>query len=154
MKMSDTSLGCERISGLNDMLPGGKNSGQLLLGGMADDHNDSETCGNYLPSGFLNVGNTCFLASATQVLVTIPSIERLVQACYFKEITPESISQSPPQATFSYSPPQPKFRNPPPSTPTWNSSSPAKILSHPPTQMFLFFSVREGVSASKFAIFC
>ena len=33
-----------------------------------------------LPLGISNDGNTCFLASATQILITIPSIKRLVLA--------------------------------------------------------------------------
>ena len=34
-------------------------------------------------SGLSNDGNTCFLASATQILITIPSIKRLVLAQFF-----------------------------------------------------------------------
>ena len=38
---------------------------------------ENETNG---PSGLSNDGNTCFLASATQILITIPSMKRLVLA--------------------------------------------------------------------------
>ena len=36
--------------------------------------------GTNCPSGLSNDGNTCFLASATQILITIPSMKRLVLA--------------------------------------------------------------------------
>ena len=56
-----------------------ENSSHLLMGGMGDNNYQSQVCDMDSPSGFINSGNTCFLAAATQILVTIPSISRLVQ---------------------------------------------------------------------------
>ena len=36
-----------------------------------------------VPSGLTNGGNTCFLAAATQILITIPSVRRLALAWIF-----------------------------------------------------------------------
>lgn len=55
----------------------------LLLGGSTL---TGEVPLNYhpcLPAGLDNSGNTCFLAAATQLLITIPSIRRLVQVFVF-----------------------------------------------------------------------
>ena len=50
----------------------------LLLGGVSSESDETNESGTNVPSGLTNNGNTCFLASATQVLITIPSIKRLV----------------------------------------------------------------------------
>ena len=85
--MTDISRGLE----LSNVGPNGlhlveKKPGQLLHGGMTDELDDSPMVGNDLPSGLINHANTCFLASATQTLVTIPSIKHLVQVCFFKMV--------------------------------------------------------------------
>ena len=72
--MTDISRGLE----LSNVGPTGlhlveKKSGQLLHGGMTDELDDFPKAGNDLPSGLINHANTCFLASATRTLVTIPS---------------------------------------------------------------------------------
>jgi len=46
---------------------------------MTDKLDYSPMVGNHLSSGLINHANTCFLASATQTLVTKPSIKHLVQ---------------------------------------------------------------------------
>ena len=77
--MTDISRGLE----LSNVCPNGlhlveKKPGQLL--------DDSPMVGNDLPSGLINYANACFFASATQTLVTIPSIKHLVQVCFFKMV--------------------------------------------------------------------
>ena len=56
----------------------------LLLGGVSSECDDTIESGTNVPSGLRNQGNTCFLASATQILITILSIKRLVQASVSK----------------------------------------------------------------------
>ena len=50
----------------------------LLLGKVSSEFDDTNESGTNVPSGLTSDGNTCFLASATQVLITIPSIKRPV----------------------------------------------------------------------------
>ena len=57
----------------------------LLLGGSTMNSGDLQTIDRSLPAGLQNSGNTCFLAAATQLLITIPSIRRLVQVFISEE---------------------------------------------------------------------
>ena len=49
-------------------------SRKLLLGGMISVSDEVPYKLQNVPSGLHNDGNTCFLASATQILITVPSI--------------------------------------------------------------------------------
>ena len=50
---------------------------------MPDDYSDPRDHVKDVPSGLTNDGNTCFLAAATQILITIPSVRRLALAWFF-----------------------------------------------------------------------
>ena len=69
-----TNEGCEFKQEYNTA------SRKLLLGGMISMSNEVPCKLQNAPPGLHNDGNTCFLASATQILITVPSIKRLVQA--------------------------------------------------------------------------
>ena len=69
-----TSEGCEFEQEYNTA------SRKLLLGGMISVNDELPCKLQNAPSGLQNDGNTCFIASATQILITVPSIKRLVQA--------------------------------------------------------------------------
>ena len=66
----------KRVHKMNDIQ---EEPRQLLFGGMSDNNYEAQKNEYDVPSGLINEGTTCFLASATQALITIPSIRRLVQ---------------------------------------------------------------------------
>ena len=50
---------------------------------MPNDYSDPLDHVKDFPTGLTNDGNTCFLAAATQILITIPSVRRLALAWFF-----------------------------------------------------------------------